>query len=334
MTKSREDERPSPPVPEGRYRIATVAELTGVPEPTLRAWERRYGIPSPERTEAGYRLYGEEDIATVREMLQLCEQGLAAAEAAKLLLSRRGPRDASARAADDVAQRDPLELAVDAIVDAVRKFDDVALERSVRRAMFMGHVLDVVDGVFLPALRTVGDLWHAGELSIAQEHLVSQRVGTVLRDLLRLGTDARSPHVAVLGAFADEEHDLGLLAVAVRLAQAGMRPLVLGARTPPSAIRAAVEASSPALVALSTTVPPERARARELVDDYAAAVDGVSWVVGGVGAPAVAEFVEKRGGLVLEGAGVELEAGLRSVVRPALRTNKGRGPSRAAPVSR
>ena len=42
----------------GPYRIHVVAEMTGIPAATLRAWERRYGIPSPERTASGYRLYG------------------------------------------------------------------------------------------------------------------------------------------------------------------------------------------------------------------------------------------------------------------------------------
>ena len=51
---------------EPRYRINAVAEMTGVPAPTLRAWERRYGIPRPGRSESSYRLYSDADVAEVR----------------------------------------------------------------------------------------------------------------------------------------------------------------------------------------------------------------------------------------------------------------------------
>ena len=72
----------------GPLRIHAVAELTGVPEPTLRAWERRYGIPCPERTSSGYRLYGAREVDEVRRMKELCEAGMAAAEAAALVRTR------------------------------------------------------------------------------------------------------------------------------------------------------------------------------------------------------------------------------------------------------
>ena len=52
-----------------RYRIRAVAELTGVSTATLRAWERRYGVPTPSRTASAYRLYGDEDVALVASHL-------------------------------------------------------------------------------------------------------------------------------------------------------------------------------------------------------------------------------------------------------------------------
>ncbi|RYG79508.1 MerR family transcriptional regulator, partial [bacterium] len=72
----------------GPFRIQAVSERTGVPEPTLRAWERRYGVPRPTRTAAGYRLYGPEHIAQVLEMQRLCDGGMAASDAARLLRKR------------------------------------------------------------------------------------------------------------------------------------------------------------------------------------------------------------------------------------------------------
>ena len=39
------------------FTIKRAAELTGLPVATLRAWERRYGVVAPIRSEGGYRLY-------------------------------------------------------------------------------------------------------------------------------------------------------------------------------------------------------------------------------------------------------------------------------------
>ena len=74
----------------GRFRINRVAEATGIPEATLRAWERRYQVPKPARTPSGYRLYSQQDVAQVRRMRELCEKGLAPGDAAKEILENKG----------------------------------------------------------------------------------------------------------------------------------------------------------------------------------------------------------------------------------------------------
>src|ERR1043165_7563386 len=74
---------------DGRFRINRVAESTGIPEATLRAWERRYHVPKPSRTPSGYRLYSPDDVAQVRKMRDLCESGVAPADAAKEILEAR-----------------------------------------------------------------------------------------------------------------------------------------------------------------------------------------------------------------------------------------------------
>jgi DNA-binding transcriptional MerR regulator len=303
----------------GPLRIHVVAELTGVPEPTLRAWERRYGIPTPERTAAGYRLYGPHDLEQVREMRRLCDAGMAASEAARLLLSGGDGAEAQARL-------DPYAVFAEALMDAVTRFDDAGLDRQLRRLLLLGSTTTLLDRVLVPVLREIGQRWHRGEISVAQEHLASQRLGTLLRDLLQLSPGSESHSRALLACFADDEHELGLLGTAMRFSGWGLRPVFLGARTPPGAVRSAIEAISPALVALSVTITPERARARELVDDYASACAAVPWIVGGVGAGAIADMIRTRGG--------EVEPEDPSALRGVLRTMLERGAAKPPPATK
>ena len=59
------------------FPIRTVASLTGVNAITLRAWERRYGLIKPVRTDSGHRLYTQVDIDTIHQVVALLDKGVA-----------------------------------------------------------------------------------------------------------------------------------------------------------------------------------------------------------------------------------------------------------------
>ncbi|MGO4998272.1 MerR family transcriptional regulator [Oceanisphaera sp. W20_SRM_FM3] len=67
------------------YPIRDVARLTGINPVTLRAWQRRYGLLKPARTEKGHRLYSEDDISTIRYILHWLEQGVSIGQVKSLL---------------------------------------------------------------------------------------------------------------------------------------------------------------------------------------------------------------------------------------------------------
>ena len=80
------------------YTVKQVSALTGIAPDRLRAWERRYGVVSPERSESRYRLYDDDDLARLRLMLRLVEAGTPASLAAERVLSSSmtgGPKEAS-----------------------------------------------------------------------------------------------------------------------------------------------------------------------------------------------------------------------------------------------
>lgn len=293
----------------GKYRIQTVAEMTGVPAATLRAWERRYGIPSPERSSSAYRLFSDHDVASIRKLKELCDAGMAPAEAARVV-------QRVVEASNTPVDGDPFRRGCEAILRAIADFDPEGLETAVRGAMFLGSASTVYHRVLAPTMRAVGDRWHQGTFSIAQEHMASEVLLGAARDMLRLVTPPTSAPEALVACFADDDHTLPLYGVAFGLVQSGLRPVVLGARTPPSAIRHAVESIQPALVGLSVTISLPAHRARELVDDYAEAARGVLWIVGGLGSESLRSQVEASGGMVV---GTQTFDEVRATVEKLLR---------------
>jgi len=70
---------------EGKYPIREIAELTGVNPVTLRAWQRRYGLIKPARTDSGHRLYSDDDLERIKRILGWLEQGVSIGKVRALL---------------------------------------------------------------------------------------------------------------------------------------------------------------------------------------------------------------------------------------------------------
>ena len=298
-----------------RYRIRAVADLTGVSTATLRAWERRYGVPTPSRTASAYRLYGDDDVALVSQMRDLVESGVAPAEAARAL------RDHAAGTAEASGDIDAYQAASDRIVDAAVRFDIDALREELSRTLSLGPAIAIFDRTLSPALVRVGDLWHKGQLTVAQEHLLSGMLLGRLAQLLDLIQPVDSSRRVALACFEEEDHVIGLYGTGLHFAAWGYKSVLLGPRTPPDAVARVVSTLDVDAVALSVTVPPPAARARALVDAYADACRGVPWIVGGQGTSGIRRFVEARGGIMSAPSFPELRRTIDKAVRTERKAN-------------
>ncbi len=206
--------------------IRTIAELTGVPATTLRAWERRYGLLKPQRAPSGHRLYSQDDVARVRLARQLLSAGHSISGAAQLI------RSGEASAADTPAQAHHWPELLDRLLNAVAAFDEQRLAAVYREAL-AGYPVDlVVHHLLLPALRQAGERWQRRECGIAEEHFLSQFLRLQISARLAHATPQHGGRRLLLACLPQEHHDLGLLLFALSLQQRGYRLLYLGANLP------------------------------------------------------------------------------------------------------
>jgi DNA-binding transcriptional MerR regulator len=231
---------------DGPYRIGELSRRVGVSQELLRAWERRYGLLDPVRTEKGYRLYTAADERRVRRMQALLAEGLSAAEAARAVRMPE-PTAASAGSGAEPGRAEALAAVLVSMDEAAaqRELDAVFTELSVDTAL-----RDVV----LPCLRRIGDGWACGELSVAQEHFASQVLRGRLLGLARGWGRGEGPRI-VLACPPGERHDLALLIFGIVLARRGWAPAFLGADSPVAAIDEAVTRTGAAGAVLAATVP-------------------------------------------------------------------------------
>lgn len=264
-----------------------VEERSKVPASTLRQWERRYGFPKPDRSESGYRLYTDGDIAHIESMKRHIANGIPASRAADLVRSQDSASDAPR----------PVASLKDDLVQALVDLDEMRAEQVLSEA----HALHPVEAVMLHVMRNamieVGDRWHAGAITTTTEHFASSYIQGRLRALLGLAARNSSGAVVIVACAPGDQHELGAMMVSVCLRREGYRVLYTGANTPLEDLREMSGRVGAAAVLLSASTPDTL---RTLVEqrNY---LEGIAPVLafGGLAFDARPQMAETLGGVYL-----------------------------------
>lgn len=288
------------------YKIGTIAEKAGISANLLRAWEKRYKLFAPQRGGGGQRLYSQEDLQLLRHIKQKIDSGFRIGEIAaagrKALLQEIS---FSANAAETfitqtlssrntpLAAKDYINLLIQgsAAIDADR------IRRSLRRAKLELSLDTVVYKVLIPAMEEVGRLYLDHEINIAGEHLVSNMIEQFMHTAIdeAVATHASPDTQAeICACFPEENHRIGLLAVAYSLARHGRNIIVLGASMPMDSLQQSIKQIHPARVWLSVTSKALFQRHRTALAELAASNDA-RFIIGGKGAPETDRLLEQAG---------------------------------------
>lgn len=213
--------------------IRAPARKVGVLPVTLRARERRYRLRPPVRTQGGYRLYSERDVAALRWLRAQAETGLPLARAALAIPAALFAESDAMRPTEPAAALLPegaqsLAVLGEACLERLLSFDRSAAEDGLRLAAH-GHSTEAVAGTLIPtAMREVGAQWHRGQIAVSAEHLVSQFfLQYLMQEFHELPVRRRPPRV-LAACPPDEQHEIGLLVLAVLLARRTVEVPYLG----------------------------------------------------------------------------------------------------------
>jgi len=237
--------------PETLLRIGELSRRLGVSEHLLRAWERRYGLPVPVRSEGGFRLYSPADEVRIRRMQTHIADGLSTAQAARVTLAEDDPSTTAAGTREGPKVAGPGASAK-ALAVALDVFDEPAAQAALDRLLSDYTVETVLRDVLLPYLRRLGERWANGEVSVAHEHFASNLLRGRLTSLARGWGNGTGP-TAVLACAPKEQHDLPLLMLGITLNRFGWRIVYLGVDTPLDDLRIVAERGRPDLVVLALT---------------------------------------------------------------------------------
>ncbi len=212
-----------------RFSIKDLELFSGIKAHTIRAWERRYGLLKPSRSDTNIRSYGMDELRTVLNTSLLLKRGMSISQVAALTEEQR--REKIKTGISDQLGKDE---ALNALKMATVAYDEELFERTSRIYRIDHGFEALVENLYLPVLNMIGLLWQSSSICAAQEHfssnLVRQKLVSAI-DALPLGGNAARPLV-VLYLPENEIHELGLLYLQYRLRREGRRTIYLGGSVP------------------------------------------------------------------------------------------------------
>lgn len=261
------------------YTVKQVAALTGILETTLRMWQRRYGVVDPVRSPGGYRLYSDADVARLRAMAALVNDGVPASVAARSVAPALKVEHAEKRFEMGRSPRPDL-------VGAAASLNSVSLADVLDRALKFAPLEQVLDKWLMPELARLGQAWASGEVSVAEEHFASAGVMRALGRVYDELPDAERPEVLV-GLPEGSHHQVGLMSFAVCLRRLGVGVVYLGDDVPVADWEAAAGTLQPRAAVVGVPLCSKVAKAQEVVDRLNAASPPIAVWAGGSLAPKV-----------------------------------------------
>lgn len=248
------------------FNLKAVVQETGLKPDTLRAWERRYGLPNPQRTDGGHRLYSQQDISTLKWLVQRQQEGLSISRAVEmwrqleaegrnpLQVDLEGPASPPNRAA--FSGVDTLTTLRQAWVQATMDYDEQRAEHILAQTFALFSIERACHDLIQKGLAELGEGWRRGLVTVQQEHFASNLVARWLEALVAATPSATHPGRVLIGCPGGEEHVMMSLMLTLALRRRNRDVLYLGANIPAAQMVSTIKRAKTELVVLSAQSLP------------------------------------------------------------------------------
>ena len=291
---------------EHKHGIKTVATQTGLTQFTIRAWEKRYAVVTPLRTETNRRLYSDADISRLTLLRLTTEAGHSIGRIANLpteaLLELIGTAGTIVQPSEIetevVSQETSLRFYIASCITAVKQFQVQALESTLFAASVAFSQPVFLEKLIVPLMQEIGEQWKSGSLRIAHEHLATAVVRTLLGNICQ-GFDVSSsmPNL-VIATPRGQHHEIGALIAGTTAAAQGWQVTYLGPNLPAEEIVGCAVQNGAKAIGLSIIYPTDDPHlANELRKLRRGIQEHVALFVGGSGAIAYSPVISSIGAM-------------------------------------
>ena len=251
-----QNENPTP-----RYNLGVVLRETGINADTLRAWERRYGLPAPQRSEGGQRLYSQQDIDTVKWLTQRQEEGMRISNAVKLWkkINKDGKYPFISQTESQSANNKTFEISSGANLDALQNawveacldYDEARAEQILAQSFALYPLEMACTYVLEKGLQTIGEEWYENNISAQQEHFAVSLASRKINSLIAAAPRPTRKERLIIGCTPGENHSFPGLLLTLLSRYQGWDVVYLGADVPQERLDATIQQTGAGIIILT-----------------------------------------------------------------------------------
>ncbi|OZM55737.1 hypothetical protein CIB95_15815 [Lottiidibacillus patelloidae] len=269
------------------YSIKRVSEMLNIPAVTIRAWESRYNIINPTRTEGGHRLYSEEEVAIIKWLKEQTEDNnMKISEAVRMLESMKPFKDKKVESSpsnEKLVVSNNYNNNIEQLYSNIIDLNNHQANETMDIAFSMYHYEDVFHKILAPTLHLIGDNWEKGNISVAQEHFGSQIILQRFNQFYRtLPVNPLAPKGLSICP-EGEEHHIGLMLFSLFLRKKGSDVIYLGPNTLLENIPEIIKEKDIKIIAISSSSPKNIAKLEKWLGLLKEKFPRLKIVVGGRG---------------------------------------------------
>lgn len=237
------------------FSIKDLENFSGVKAHTIRIWEKRYQLLSPERTDTNIRFYSLESLKKLLNISLLNSEGIKISKIAnydtetfKEVLNQL------------VSKKSNKSQFTNQLKIAMLNFDAIQFEEAYSQIAKVLSFSEIFKDYFVPFLGDIGLLWQSGSINPTHEHFVSNIIKQkILINTyhLQIKEVEKQDKLFILFLPDNEIHDLGLTYLQYEIANAGYKSIMLGASVPINSLKPFINEEQEVIFISYFTVEPE-----------------------------------------------------------------------------
>ena len=290
-----------------KYPIKVVSQMTGLSAFVIRAWEKRYNVVIPSRTDTNRRLYSEDDIEKLRLLNEAVQKGHNIGGIAKLSIKElravleRKQNSLAMMNESSVDMLSDVDSIINSSIETIKAYDAKTLETLLLKASSKMSQPLLIENLIIPLVYKIGDMWHDGTIRVANEHLASSVIRSFLTNLIEQYIPTENAPIIISATPRGQDHELGALIAAVVAASAGWKVIYLGPNLPVEEIAAVTDNLEAKAVALSIVYPNDDPMLRkDLLNLKKMLQENIAIIIGGRAANGYLDVLDEIGAVVVK----------------------------------
>lgn len=264
------------------FSIRDLENLSGIKAHTIRIWEKRYNLLSPERTTTNIRTYSLSSLQKLLNITLLNKNGYKISKIAKI-----PEEDIPLKVREIVANKSMKNHILNAFKLSMLNFDQTLFSNTYNALLADNSFREIFNDYFIPLLNELGLLWQTDTISPAHEHFITALIKQkILINIEKLQTNepTRKDKTFVLFLPEGEIHDIGLLYVNYEINLRGYKSVYLGQSIPQDNLAELLRYADNICFLSYFTVAPTQEKVEKYLNEFSELIKGYKnpclWILG------------------------------------------------------